>query len=275
MINDIYNLITVYKNALKTKCSHIKYNKKNQNRIIMFAGTVFLSASFTFGFSLGYNNYRLTQAAEEPMNIIPRIYTEQQSEPDEPILNDDFFTEDNTKDIVLANGETATVFVAPTIHSEMYNKKSSTSISTTARSITSEFQIPNVNSSHKTYMSYKAITNKNSKQYKLQQNATTDEFGFRKYEDCYMIALGTYYTGYECGKKFKITLDSGISFNAITGDVKADIHTDAKNQHRNGNIVEFIVDTDKISETCKKMGDMSYANNEMFKGQIASIDLLQ
>ena len=60
-----------------------------------------------------------------------------------------------------------------------------------------------------------------------------------------------------------------IQYYAIAGDVKSDLHTDTKHQHKNGNIVEFIVDTQEISKTCKKMGDMSYAG---LNGKIKSIE---
>jgi hypothetical protein len=137
-----------------------------------------------------------------------------------------------------------------------------------------DLEIPNVDSSQKTYMGYKSITNTSSKQYKLQQSAETDEFGFRRYNGLYMIALGTYYTGNECGKTFRITLDTGVTFDAITGDVKDNKDTDSLNQHRNGNIVEFIVDTSAIPDKCKLTGDMSDANDGMFKGKIAKIERL-
>lgn len=136
-------------------------------------------------------------------------------------------------------------------------------------------EVPDVNSAPKRYMDYRAITAPSSIQYALQQDATTDEYGFRRYGDYYMIALGTYYTGYECGKVFRITLDTGVSFEAITGDVKADVHTDSKNQHRDGNIVEFIVDTKKISGMAAAMGDMSYSDGVDFSGKVTKIEKLK
>lgn len=125
------------------------------------------------------------------------------------------------------------------------------------------------NTGTKTYMSYKALTNKASTQYKMQQDAWTDENGFRRYGDYYMVALGTYYAK-SCGETFLITLDSGVSFQAVAGDIKDDKHTDSRHQHRNGNIVEFIVDTKAIPRMCRVMGDMSYTNN--FSGRIAAIE---
>lgn len=124
-------------------------------------------------------------------------------------------------------------------------------------------------------MDYRALTSKSSPQYKLQQseNTTTDEDGFRKYNGEYMIALGSYY-GSEIGTRYRITLDTGKQFYAVLGDQKSDAHTDALHQHRNGNVVEFIVDTNVMSATCKRMGDMSYAENADLQGKVVSIEKL-
>ena len=116
----------------------------------------------------------------------------------------------------------------------------------------------------------RAITCPSSKQYEMQQEAWTDELGLRRYGDYYMVALGTFYAQ-NCGETFRITLDSGFSFDVITGDIKDDKHTDEKHQHRNGVIVEFIVDSKAISKTCRVMGDMSHAG---FSGKIESIQRL-
>lgn len=50
-----------------------------------------------------------------------------------------------------------------------------------------------------------------------------------------------------------------------------DTHTDANNQYIpiNGNIVEFIVDINKLDPTTKKLGDVS---NLSFKGKIVRIE---
>ncbi len=126
------------------------------------------------------------------------------------------------------------------------------------------------NSGFKSFMDYRVLQNRRSGQYILQQDAATDEQGFRIYDGCYMVALGTYYAK-GVGERFRITLDSGESFLAITGDIKSDAHTDALHQHRNGNIVEFIVDSSRIPAQCRRMGDMSYAG---FSGRIKSIEKL-
>lgn len=126
----------------------------------------------------------------------------------------------------------------------------------------------NANTGFKSYMDYRVLTNPRTGQYALQQKAHTNEQGFRIYDGCYMVALGTYYAQ-SVGQRFRITLEDGTSFMAITGDIKSDAHTDSLHQHRQGNIVEFIVDQRRISSTCRRMGDMSYAG---FPGRILSIE---
>jgi len=134
------------------------------------------------------------------------------------------------------------------------------------------FEVPTEENGFKSYMDYRTITDRTSEQYRLQQLAWTDKQGFRRYGDLYMIALGTYYSE-QCGAVFRITLESGASFEAVVSDIKANVDTDHKNQHRNGNVVEFIVDSDQISRDCRLMGDMSWAG-ETFRGKISGIERL-
>lgn len=122
----------------------------------------------------------------------------------------------------------------------------------------------------KTYMDYRKITDKTSKQWNLQQLATTNEKGFRVFNGRYLVAVGSYYAN-EVGKELKITLDNGFVFYAMVEDIKMDIHTDANNQYIpiNGNIIEFIVDIDKLDPKTKKLGDIS---NLGFEGKIVRIE---
>lgn len=135
--------------------------------------------------------------------------------------------------------------------------------------------VPNVASNFKAYMDYKAITTPTSKQYKLQQsvNTYTDSQGLRRYNDLYMVAVGTYYTK-EVGTLLKVTLDSGNVLNCIVGDIKSDIHTDDLNQHRNGNIVEFIVDTPFLENEARVMGDISYLSGDNFVGKVVGMEVV-
>lgn len=124
--------------------------------------------------------------------------------------------------------------------------------------------------SFKAYMSYKTISNVSSKQYKLQQQAYTDEHGFRKVDDAYCIALGSAY-GQEIGVRYYIVLDTGLEFIGILSDCKNDIHTDSSNSYveKNGNIIEYLVDVSKMDGFVRRMGDVSYAG---FEGGVVSIE---
>jgi len=129
------------------------------------------------------------------------------------------------------------------------------------------------NNSRKTYMDYRKITNTSSEQYKLQQNKDcyTTDTGLRKVNEYYCIAVGTYYSE-NIGDKLIVHMENGESFKAIVADIKDDKHTDETNrQHRkDGSVIEFVVDTKKLPELVRKMGDISYMN-EIFEGEIIAI----
>lgn len=126
-------------------------------------------------------------------------------------------------------------------------------------------ETPNINSSFKTWMSYKAITDKNSPQYKfISRWGWSDNEGFMRCsgeydlgveQDYYLIALGSYY-GTEIGTKYRITLDTGNVFYGVLADCKSDKHTNYTNQYvqHNQNIIEFLVDTSKLNKNVKKYG---------------------
>lgn len=139
-------------------------------------------------------------------------------------------------------------------------------------------EVPNENTSFKSYMSYKAITNKESIQYQMQQEAWTDEYGLRRYGDAYMVAMGTFYAQ-SCGEYFNVTLESGESFLVVTGDIKSDKHTDDSNMYspvyidgrmEYANIIEFIVDTSAMSRSVRRSGNIGTI--DCFSGQIKSIE---
>lgn len=129
------------------------------------------------------------------------------------------------------------------------------------------------NNSKKTYMDYRKITDTSSEQYKLQQNKDcyTTDTGLRKINEYYCIAVGTHYSN-NIGDKLIVHMENGESFKAIVADIKDDKHTDETNrQHRkDGSVIEFVVDTRKLPELVRKMGDISYIN-ETFKGEIKTI----
>lgn len=131
-------------------------------------------------------------------------------------------------------------------------------------------------SSFKAYMDYRCITDTSSVQYEMQQQAYTDNRGFRKIGDDYCIALGTGFTN-GCGERFMIYLDSGYSFSAIVADVKSDMHTDSTNCYvprgeNSGNVVEFIIDSDAAESCMLSSGDAGYYDD--LSGNIISVESL-
>jgi hypothetical protein len=122
----------------------------------------------------------------------------------------------------------------------------------------------------KSYMSYKAITSTGSKQYQLQQIATTDpETGIRMIDGDYCVAIGT---GWGCvvGDKILVTLQNGKSFNAIMADAKANAHTQGDNKtSMDGSVVEFVVEISSLPKEVRISG--SLGSLEQFEGGVLSI----
>lgn len=133
--------------------------------------------------------------------------------------------------------------------------------------------IDDMDTSVKTWMDYRAITDTSSPQWRLQQDAYTDENGLRKVGDYYCVAFGTGISN-GIGSKFKVTFDNGNEILVIVADHKADRHTDKTNTYMNinnkANIMEFIVDSNKLDNTAKVMGDVNYISG--FEGQIIYIE---
>lgn len=132
-------------------------------------------------------------------------------------------------------------------------------------------------------MDYQTITDQNSDQWEIQQQAYTDESGLRKVDDMYCVAVGSYYAD-ECGVELLVQLDDGTEFKVIVSDLKQDAHTDETNRFTpleiDGksvinedntpmiNVIEFIVDTDLLPESAIIAGDVSELG---FEGNIISI----
>ena len=142
-------------------------------------------------------------------------------------------------------------------------------------------EVPTINNSFKTWMSYRAVTNRESPQYKfINTYGWIDGAGFMRAngerdlgieDDYYLIALGSYY-GTDIGTKYRITLDTGNVFYGVLADCKADKHTNSTNQYVpvNGNVVEFLVDTSQLNADVKRMGSANvYAP---LNGDVAKIE---
>ena len=122
----------------------------------------------------------------------------------------------------------------------------------------------------KSYMDYRCIRNRSSRQYKLQKKAVTNKkTGIRMINGRYCIALGAYYTR-RIGAKVDLVMSSGKVVKCITADMKADRDTvNNHRQHRDGSVAEFVVDTPRLSRKVRRMGDVSYTGP--FRGRIKKI----
>lgn len=132
--------------------------------------------------------------------------------------------------------------------------------------------LPSVSGSTKTYAHYTAVTAKNSPQYKLLNSKecyTDSETGIRMIDDCYCVALGSYY-GSTIGTKYRITFSTGKSIKVILCDQKSNRHTDTNHQYavKNQDIIEFYVQKNKIPSNIRG----NYGNLEQFRGDIVSIE---
>ena len=137
-----------------------------------------------------------------------------------------------------------------------------------------------VNTSFKTWMDWRCVTDKMSPQYRyIQEWGWCDENGFMRAfgesglgipDDYYLIALGSFY-GSEIGTKYRITTDTGNVFYGVLADQKADIHTNSTNQYASHNdVVEFLIDTRYLHRDVKRMGS---ANVHMpLNGHISKIE---
>ena len=127
----------------------------------------------------------------------------------------------------------------------------------------------------KTWANYQAVTDTSSPQYKLLNSDecyTDEETGIRMVDDCYCVALGSYY-GSKIGQKYLIKLSSGNEFKAILCDQKSDRHTDKKHQYakKNKDIIEFYIDK-AYKPSCV---DGSYNALSKFKGSVVSIEKIK
>lgn len=126
-----------------------------------------------------------------------------------------------------------------------------------------EYQVPD-NSGFKSYMPYKAITNKSSNQYKLQnQYAYTGNYGIRQINGRYCVAIGTAFDA-KIGDYADLILSNGEIISIIVSDIKDNKDTKSNNivTYSNGCVSEFIIDTKALNINSKKSGDISSCKKE-------------
>lgn len=127
-----------------------------------------------------------------------------------------------------------------------------------------------VDGSFKSYMDYGAITAAGSAQKAMQRLAITSAEGFRLINGKYLVAMGSGYAKF-IGQEFRITLSTGKILWVVIGEFKSDRHTDPSHRFikSNGNIIEFIVDTKKLSDLSIYHGNVAYSG---LVGSVAKIE---
>ena len=135
------------------------------------------------------------------------------------------------------------------------------------------------NSKTKTYMDYRAITDKSSTQYRfIREKMKVDKkTGFLSDEDGFIgVALGSFYG--IIGDRFYITLDSGVILPIIKIEEKADIDTGFGCYHlSDGSVIEFVIDKNYAADYFGIYGNGlilsgNYNNHELFKGEIYKVE---
>lgn len=129
-------------------------------------------------------------------------------------------------------------------------------------------------SSFKSYMDYKYITDSSSPQYKLIYGGDIQvcSDGLLRSGEYIGVALGSKFG--VIGNKFTITLDNEKQFKAIKIDEKDDRHTvDGCHHASDGSLIEFVIDTDLAKQTYSNailMGDFNYI--DLFNGKVVKIE---
>ena len=140
-----------------------------------------------------------------------------------------------------------------------------------------EVPLPSIPSNMKLCTDYRFYNIKGTPHNRLQLSAWTDEFGCRRYNDDYIVGLGSFYS-VDIGDRFEVTLDTGRVFTIILGDGKADCDTDELNMFTPcfnyegeycANILEFIIDKDVMYDKCYQYGSLDY--HDEFKGNIVKM----
>lgn len=141
-------------------------------------------------------------------------------------------------------------------------------------------ELPNISTNSKLFTDYRKYNLPWTPHYRLQQVCYTDKDGLRRYENDYIVAMGSYYST-SIGDRFKITLDNGNIFTVMFGDGKWDSDCDERNMYmpvvnydgeKEGNLLEFIIDSDVLHEDVYNYGSLEKL--ECFNGNIIQIEYL-
>lgn len=131
------------------------------------------------------------------------------------------------------------------------------------------------------YTDYRFYGLTNTPHWRMQQRAWTDELGCRRFNNDYIVALGSGYT-VDLGERYGVHLSNGTYFTIIMGDAKADCDTDWATHtympcydydgNLSANILEFIIDKEVIDPRAYSWGGIHYY--PQFKGDIIKMTYL-
>ena len=85
----------------------------------------------------------------------------------------------------------------------------------------------------------------------------------------YCIAIGQGF-GYDIGTKVTVTLTTG-SFPAIVADLKQNRHTVDGLQGKDGSVIEFIVDVNRLPDDVRRSGTVGTL--DQFSGEVIGIEV--
>lgn len=129
--------------------------------------------------------------------------------------------------------------------------------------------------STKSYMDYKAITSRSSKQYKYIQNNMTAHGGLLYDRDGSIgVALGSWWG--DIGSKWTVELTNGQVLDIVKIDEKADEHTVNGCYHKSdGSVIEMVVDSDSVPSSWWGGNGLihwgNFNNYDKFKGKIKRV----
>ena len=123
--------------------------------------------------------------------------------------------------------------------------------------------LPPISTDWYVYMDVDSITDDTSKQYRLKSEYWILD-GICCHNSDYVVAMGSGYA--EVGDRFEIETDTGNEYTVFVGELKSDSDTDQTThtyspvyidgELKYANIIEFLVETDKLDEKVKKTGNL-------------------
>lgn len=131
------------------------------------------------------------------------------------------------------------------------------------------------NSSTKTYMDYRAITNRDSAQYKyIQSNMTIRDGLLYDVDGSIGVALGSWWGA--IGTKWTVELSNGQIYDIVKIDEKSDNHTINGCRHiGDGSVIEFVIDTNTVPSNWWGSNGLvfngNFNNSPQFNGEIVRI----